>query len=476
MNSPRALSPTISLILCVAALAALALLADSATHALGTNRYIATTGTDSGGCTDPSSPCRTVQYAVDQAASGDRIKVAAGVYSDINNRGGLAQVVYVDKTITIQGGYTAPGFADPPNPVANPTTLDAKGQGRVLYITGESSPRVEGLRISGGDASGLGGDGGWQVGGGVLVVTATATVENNQIFGNTAALGGGLALWHSDANVRDNTFTQNKADGGGGTYLYRSDGTLEGNTVTSNRGSWGGGVQVESSNATLDGNTISANIANRGGGLSLLKGHPTLSGNSVLRNAADEGGGLFLWTTDATLVNNIVADNNADRAGSGLYVEASSGRLLHNTICRNSGGDGSGVHVSRPTSSAQQSTVALTNNIVVSHTVGIMVAAGNVSTLESTLWHANTDDWDGAGTINHSHDYSGNPAFVAPSAGDYHIGPASAALDRGVDAGVTSDMDNQPRPYQTPDLGADEYWPPSALKRVYLPAVLLNAP
>jgi parallel beta-helix repeat protein len=476
VNSPRAFSLAISLILCVVGLTAVALLAGNATHAQGTTRYVATTGTDSDGCTDPNSPCRTVQYAVDQAASDEVIKVAAGVYSDVNNRGGLAQVVYVDKTITIRGGYTAPGFAGPPDPAANLTILDAKGQGRVLYITGETSPRVEGLRISGGDATGLGGDGGWEVGGGVLIITATATVENNQIFGNTAALGGGLALWYSDASVSGNTFTHNTAFGGGGMYLYRSDGKVSGNSVTSNTGSWGGGVQVESSDATLSGNTISANIANRGGGLSLLKGHPTLSGNSVLRNAADEGGGLVLWTTDATLVNNIVADNNAGRAGSGLYVEVSSGRLLHNTISRNRGGDGSGVHVARPTGSAQQSTVALTNSIVVSHSVGIMVAAGNVATLESTLWNANTADWDGAGTINHSHDHSGNPAFVAPSAGDYHIGPASAALDRGVDAGVASDIDSQPRPYQAPDLGADEYWPASVLKRVYLPALLRDAP
>src|SRR5690606_32160668 len=47
----------------------------------GTTRYVAASGTDSGNCTSPSSPCRSIQYAVNQAASGDRILVASGTYT-----------------------------------------------------------------------------------------------------------------------------------------------------------------------------------------------------------------------------------------------------------------------------------------------------------------------------------------------------------------------------------------------------------
>jgi hypothetical protein len=61
-------------------------------------------------------------------------------------------------------------------------------------------------------------------------------------------------------------------------------------------------------------------------------------------------------------------------------------------------------------------------------------------------------------------------------AGDYQIGSASAALDAGVDAGVLSDIDRQPRPYLAPDLGADEYWPPGALNYSYLPLVVRGGP
>jgi hypothetical protein len=125
-------------------------------------------------------------------------------------------------------------------------------------------------------------------------------------------------------------------------------------------------------------------------------------------------------------------------------------------------------------------TLAFTNTIIAGHeTVGITVTAGSTATLEATLWgtgaSANGIDWAGSGSIitgTPSLNYWGDPAFVDPSGGDYHIGPGSAALDAGVDVSVRTDIDPQPRPYLTPDLGADEYWPPGALKRVHLPLLL----
>jgi uncharacterized repeat protein (TIGR01451 family) len=53
--------------------------------------------------------------------------------------------------------------------------------------------------------------------------------------------------------------------------------------------------------------------------------------------------------------------------------------------------------------------------------------------------------------------HTGDPAFVDPDNGDYHIGPGSAAIDAGLDAGVDHDIDGEPRPLGGGyDLGADE--------------------
>jgi len=226
------------------------------------------------------------------------------------------------------------------------------------------------------------------------------------------------------------------------------------------------------SDAALKRNAVAINTAERdGGGLYLWRSDATLDGNTIIANtAAEEGGGLYLDNSDATLTNNVVADNQADGAGSGLYIRGSSSRLLHTTIARNSGGDGSGVHV------GEGSTVTMTNTILVNHTVGITVTDGNTATLEGTLWGSgnctNTTDWGGAGTIiTGTINLWDDPAFLDPDAGDYHIGPGSAAIDMGVDAGVTTDIDGDPRD-STPDLGADEL--AGIGTDVYLPIILKN--
>lgn len=104
----------------------------------------------------------------------------------------------------------------------------------------------------------------------------------------------------------------------------------------------------------------------------------------------------------------------------------------------------------------------LTNTILVSHTVGIQLASGSAS-LEGTLWGdgawANGSDWVGAvviGTVN----LWGDPLFVDPGSGDYHISAGSPARDEAVETEVDRDIDNQLRSHpdtNIPDIGADEY-------------------
>ena len=180
------------------------------------NLYVAPTGTDSGDCTDSGHPCRTVQYAVDQAGESSTIKVASGVYADINNRAGLRQVVYISKTVTIRGGYTTTNWSLS-HPISCPTTLDAQGEGRVLYITGDISPTIEGLGITGGSASDLGGHTDrWaytdSAGSGMYIITAAVSIRDNQVFGNRyAGYGGGMYILAAPADIRNNWIYSNTA-------------------------------------------------------------------------------------------------------------------------------------------------------------------------------------------------------------------------------------------------------------------------
>jgi hypothetical protein len=221
------------------------------------------------GCTYSS-----IQAAVDAASDGDVIKVATGTYTGISARAGVTQVVYISKSVTIQGGYTT-AFTEPPNPEANPTTLDAQEQGRVLYIIGNISPTVEGLRITGGYVKASGG--------GIYSKDADLALVNTIITNNISSgtnwpdgLGGGVSVW-------------------GGSV------TLNGGQVISNSATYkGGGVSVWGGSVTLNEGQIINNIASGptywdGGGGMWVLGNATLSRGQIISNSASHGGGLYVY-------------------------------------------------------------------------------------------------------------------------------------------------------------------------------------
>jgi uncharacterized repeat protein (TIGR01451 family) len=452
--------------------------------------YVAPDG-DCGG----ASPCYSnVQAAVDAAVEGDVIKVATGVYTGVQARPAPAgyngpavvtQVVYISKTVIVQGGYTAADWSVS-NPISYPTTLDAQGQGRVVFIAGDISPTVEGLRAMGGDAAGLGGHP-WSVrdsGGGMYIFTATATVSHNWVFSNTAPEGGGMCVVSSTAFIRNNQVFSNTATYGGGVSLQGDSSTFVGNTITLNRATYGGGVSLNADSSTFISNTITLNRTpgplnqSAGGGLTMKNSRATLIGNLFVSNYSGSGGGLYLKLSSPVLVNNVIADNQTWFYGCGLFVNSSSPRLLHNTIVHNfedgTLGDGSGIYVRDQ--EGIPSVATLTNTIVTSHTRGIVVESGNTALLNGVLWYSNTIDHTGA-TISNA--ITGTPAFVDPGGGDYHIGPGSAAIDMGVDAGVMDDMDGAPRPIGDGyDIGADEFGDPSlvVVKQAAADVVQAGAP
>jgi parallel beta-helix repeat protein len=505
----------------------------------------------------------SIQAAVDIAGNGDIIKVAAGTYTDLHVRprndilttGVVTQIVYLNKSVTIRGGYTAPNFTDPPNPSVNLTILDVQHQGRGLYIAGALSATLEGVQITGGDAARQGGDPfspTSDAGGGIYIITATVTLSNNRVFSNTAIeIGGGLLLYRANATlvgnmIQDNTVTGHAALGccsGGGLIAHSSTVTLIDNVISNNSAQDVGGVSIGFGNVTLVGNTVSGNgggwntsggallygagydallvdntfIGNGGprcsglyiwyinatllsntftgnagggaclyyvsdaelirntftgntgytydgsGGLKMEYSQAALTGNTITGNTANMGGGVYIFNSASLLTNNVIANNQSAWYGSGLSVSDSSVQLLHNTIVSNTGGDGSGISIQG------NSSASFTNTILVSHTVGISVATSSTAALTGILWFSNGTNLAGAGFITATQSIIGDPLFAIDG---YHILSGSAAIDAGVNAQVTTDIDPQPRPYQVPDLGADEFWPPDALKQAYLPLLL----
>jgi uncharacterized repeat protein (TIGR01451 family) len=447
----------------------------------------------------PTCDHSTIQAAVDAAANGDLIKVAAGTYSGVQGRPAPAgysyssvvtQVVYVSKTVTIRGGYTtASGFADPPDPVNNPTTLDALGLGRALFIAGEVSSTVSGLHITGGNADGQNGHYMNDAGAGIYVLGASVTIEDNRVTGNTADTGGGIYMASNAAVLRGNEISGNDVGGyGGGLCLSQSGAILDGNTIAGNTaGDRGGGLSLLSSDATLDGNTITLNTAgNEGGGAYLNNSDDAiLNGNTIVTNtAASAGGGLYLSSSDATIDNNFITDNRVGPGmgnGCGLYIYASSPLLRHNTIVRGFGDYPKGIYVHGFGSSPSQP--VFYNTIIGGHYVGVITYGNAWVWMDGTLWGTGawentSSDWGTAGggtVVTGTVNVWADPGFVNPGALDYHISGGSAAADAGVRLAVVDDVDGEPRPMGlAPDIGADEHARPGVNLRKRPWQTLLN--
>ncbi|MDD5469160.1 MAG: DUF1565 domain-containing protein, partial [Anaerolineales bacterium] len=229
---------------------------------------VSPTGTDASACGSEASPCRTIQYAVNKAASGDTLLVAAGSYTYQSTTDTCtflvtrAVVCMLNKHLTILGGYS-PSNWNLPDPVANPTLIDGNNSRRgvaVVAYNATASLRMEGFTIQNSLAQGASsgddffidaaGGGMWSQGGALTL--RNITFKNNRaIGGNTsgqyggAGSGGGLAI-HSPVNNAPSlleyvSFEGNQTLGGSGTRrggiaygagLFTYGATLSANHIT----------------------------------------------------------------------------------------------------------------------------------------------------------------------------------------------------------------------------------------------------
>jgi hypothetical protein len=363
-------------------------------------------------------PYSSIQAAVDAATSGDVIKVAAGVYSGVSARNNITQSVYINKSTTVQGGYTPSNWTSP-DPEANRTTIDAQGKGRVLYVDLHTQKKVvlDGLWLINGNATKGGGF--VRAGGGLYALgwdqTSAITLTNNHIIGNSAYVAGaGMEVWAMAVTLIDNTIASNdlqKGGGaelaqGGGVYLSNAAGRLVDNLIMSNTvpidayyGDGGGGFYADYSTVYLSGNTFIGNEANEGGGLSVMRTPLTLVGNQFISNKASLGGGIYygadndsssvitmtgntlrgnqagdgagawLLPFKGTASHNFISDNAAENEGGGLIVGGGNFVLQANRIISNTAsGRGGGLSLS--------SSPLVSGNIIIGNT---SVKGGGVS-------------------------------------------------------------------------------------------------
>lgn len=483
-------------------LLALWLVAMAPAQAHAGTRYVAPDGDDSKLCDSIADRCRTVQRAIDVADPFDEIRVATGTYTDA-----AGMVAEINKTVTLLGGWDGGFTTHDPN--LYPTTLDAQRNGRVVYISGNISPTIDGFTITGGNAtSEIIGTG---QGGGIYSRDASPIIQNNVIISNMASIsptvgsGGGIYLYGASASalISGNQVVSNTAcicwpAYGGGVYVRDSGATIQGNLIQSNTsGHDGGGVYILGGSPHFLDNEIRANVAGRNGGGMFLKGgfplvqgnliidnlagwdgsnwhggglmamysgSPTITANRVFSNAAGTGAGVVLETDGYfTVTNNLIAHNST--CGIKVWDITQYGLVAHNTVAFNTGSEG-GICLAEG-----YITPTIVNNIVVSNTYGIRAHTNASGTLDyNDVWGNTTQDYDLPGALEPGlHDIQADPLFVDLARDDYHLKMGSPCIDAGIDAGVTTDIDSDPRPIGAGvDIGADEYH----RYTIYLPIVM----
>lgn len=109
---------------------------------------------DDGATVFSSQDASALQQAVDGAVPGGVVKIA-GSCAGVTTRDGRTQTVFIDKALTLSGGYHVSDWG---NPQQQPTLLDAQSLGRVLYIHNAAPVILEKLIIQNGLISGSAAD------------------------------------------------------------------------------------------------------------------------------------------------------------------------------------------------------------------------------------------------------------------------------------------------------------------------------
>ncbi len=366
----------------------------------------------------------TIQSAITAAGSGDRIRIAQGVYfeHDISIVG--------SKNLTLSGGWSADFTSQTNDPTL--TTIDGDGLGRVLYVSAfPSKITVENITFQKGKT------GRGEAGGCVSVVAAWGPLDFNmrnvivQDCDATAIFGGGISLLAFDTltgNLTNVVLRRNHSKSAGGGISIVTDGY---------QGPANASAKVYILNALIYGNT-----------------------------SEREGGGVQIWAeekcqTKVFIINSTITGNKS--------------------INQHLGG---GVAVVGDTDPDSTSVLEMYNSILYGNQAdyGADLAISLYGTQSyASIDHSNVNEiLTIVGTLNQSNTLNTDPLFVDPINNDYRLQPTSPNIDAGTEMvpvppglplsdfeGDNRRIDGDQDGTDTVDIGADELIPES-FKRLTL--------
>jgi predicted outer membrane repeat protein len=343
----------------------------------------------------------TLQPALDIAADGDQIWVAAGTYlptHEYSSGDPRSASFQMKNGVAIYGGFAGiESNLDERDWVANVTILsgDLNGDDELGFVNNaENSYHVfyhpegialnrtaimDGFTIIAGNANGAYPH---HQGGGMLNISAYPILVNCIFSNNAAWTGGGMANLGSSPTLTGVTFTGNSAgyDGGG---MYNSG--ISSPTLT---------------NFTFDGNSA----GNQGGGISnQYSTTPVMTNGTFSNNTASYGGGMHNSSSNPSLTNCIFSVNIATTYGGGIYNQSSAPWMTGCTISGNSAAtDGGGMYNSGG-SSPNLTDCTFSGNAAIGGNGGGMLNIGASPSLTNITFSGNLAGSLGGGMYNYDY-------------------------------------------------------------------------
>jgi hypothetical protein len=250
-------------------------------HAAPSALYVSPTGLDTGSCPS-TSPCATVTYALQHAASGATIKVSGTIDDHVN--------ITAPVTITTWTG----------GPAGSPGVLDGTGTQTVVTVSGITGVTIQNITIQHGAL-------------GILNSEGTVTLADSTVWGNATTAEPYAGLWNY----------------GGGTM------TIVDSTVANNSGNntYGAGV-YNTGTMTVVASTIAANT---GGGIYSGQGHVATLGATIVANNTGSNCLPYEAASLASAGYNLTNDTNGTACAFTAATDLVNKNPLLGTLAKNGG-------------------------------------------------------------------------------------------------------------------------------------------
>lgn len=325
----------------------------------------------------------TLPTAMEKAADGDKICVAAGTYTPLTLiNGGESEkerTFEIHSNFTIEGGYpanaTTGAVADPAN---NETIFDGLGSAYHVVVVSASQDQnpavLKNITITGGRTHTANQQTYRQagenmvdvgLGGGLYIGKANFVMENCRVIANAAALAAGCYITPgADVTFRNCVFQSNSADSNGGGIwnaggtVHMYDCTIAQNTCAQQAAGYysidsGGTITVSRIyNTTFYGNDCTQKNEKRSGGALYIRAgsdavfvNCTFTGNKAGWGAAISGHGTGqepAKLSKSTFFNCTITGNHANNGGGGLFAY-NVGAQINAYNCIISGNTSSGI-------------------------------------------------------------------------------------------------------------------------------------